>query len=189
VSSDPKALGSLPSLAAASRDERSRRIDDLVRKYAALVRSVVSRVGGPAVALVKEDVEQAVLISLWKQVEREQIIENPASYIYRAAVRETVRAVRRELARRPEPLEEGEGLTAAEDPFGAASAREQGDQIEACLAELGEEREHAVRAHLSGFDVEEIMERYGWTYQRARNLVARGMADLRAALTRRGVHG
>jgi hypothetical protein len=33
------------------------------------------------------------------------------------------------------------------------------------------------------------MEMYGWSYQKARNLVARGMADLREALARRGIHG
>jgi hypothetical protein len=30
---------------------------------------------------------------------------------------------------------------------------------------------------------------YGWTYQKARNLIARGMADVREALARRGVRG
>jgi RNA polymerase sigma factor (sigma-70 family) len=187
VSADPKALGPLPAVEATSREEPARRTDELVRKYAALIRSVVSRVGGRAVLLVRQDVEQEVLISLWKQLRREQNIDKPASYIYRAAVRETVRAVRRELARRSEPLEEGPD--ARDDPFGATSAREQGAQIEASLGELSRERERAVRAHLSGFAVEEIMEMYGWSYQKARNLVARGMADLREALARRGIHG
>ena len=46
-----------------------------------------------------------------------------------------------------------------------------------------------MRAHLAGFDVQEIIGMYGWPYQKARNLIARGMADLRAALRRRGIDG
>ena len=47
----------------------------------------------------------------------------------------------------------------------------------------------SVAAHLQGFDVREIMRAYGWTYQKARNLIARGMQDLREALRSRGIHG
>jgi DNA-directed RNA polymerase specialized sigma24 family protein len=44
-----------------------------------------------------------------------------------------------------------------------------------------------VRAHLGGWSVQEIMDLTGWSYQKTRNLVARGMTDLRAALVARGV--
>ncbi|HET9317017.1 MAG TPA: hypothetical protein VFQ51_15605, partial [Vicinamibacteria bacterium] len=44
------------------------------------------------------------------------------------------------------------------------------------------ERQAAVRAHLEGFQFQEVMLMHGWSYQKARNLVARGMADLRAGL-------
>jgi len=33
------------------------------------------------------------------------------------------------------------------------------------------------------------MRMYGWPYQRARNLIARGMGDLRGALGARGIDG
>jgi DNA-directed RNA polymerase specialized sigma24 family protein len=49
------------------------------------------------------------------------------------------------------------------------------------------DRARAVKAHLAGFSVEEIMALCGWPYQRARNLIARGMADLRLALRERGM--
>jgi DNA-directed RNA polymerase specialized sigma24 family protein len=46
-----------------------------------------------------------------------------------------------------------------------------------------------VKAHLMGYSAQEIMTMHGWSYNTARNLVARGMADLRLELERRGVHG
>lgn len=42
-------------------------------------------------------------------------------------------------------------------------------------------------AHLAGFSAEEIMAMHGWPYQKARNLIARGMAELREKLRAEGV--
>ena len=46
-----------------------------------------------------------------------------------------------------------------------------------------------MRAHLAGFGVQEIMEMHAWAVEKARNLISRGMQDLRTALRRRGIHG
>lgn len=166
------------------------RFEDLVERYGRLISSVVARVGGRAAGLVQEDVEQRVLLALWKQVEREQTIDHPSSYIYRAAVRETVRVLREEDMPPAEPVgdhPEAAGAGAG-DPYQALEAREQAAQIEAGLNGLQPDRARAVRAHLAGFEVGEIMAMYGWPYQKARNLIARGMADLRDALRAQGVH-
>ena len=168
------------------------RFDDLVRQYGRLISAVVRKVAGRAGDLVREDVEQKVLVSLWRQIEGEQNIEYPSSYIYRIAVREAVRMMRQETARAQEPLEDGVAEITRDvraDPHDSLARSELQRDIEASLTELTPERQQAVRAHLSGFDVQEIMAMYGWTYQKARNLIARGMADMREALARRGVRG
>lgn len=72
------------------------------------------------------------------------------------------------------------------DPEAAAAAAEISAHIEAAVARLPAERQGAVRAHLAGYSVEEIMQTYGWPYQKARNLIARGMADLRTDLAKGG---
>jgi len=43
-----------------------------------------------------------------------------------------------------------------------------------------------VMAHLAGYEVKEIMAMFEWPYHKARNLIARGMADLRRKLDARG---
>jgi len=164
------------------------RFESLIRDYGRLIASVVARVGGPAVSEVREDVEQEVRLSLWRQLQAEQTIHHPSSYVYATAVRETVRWVKRELARRvaavPEELAATEG-----DPWRALAAREDQQTFEACLNRLTEDRQRALRAHLAGFDVQETMRMYDWSYQKARNLIARGMADLRGELRNRGLGG
>src|SRR4051812_39320292 len=70
-------------------------LESLVRRFSRLVRATAVRIGGHAGREVADDVEQIVFLNLWKQLEREQPIDNHASYIYRCAVRETVRLLSR----------------------------------------------------------------------------------------------
>lgn len=166
----------------------------LLEKYGVLIRGVVARVGGRTLQDSREDVAQAVAMNLWQQVSREQNITYPSSYIYRAAIRETVRAVTKELDRvRTHDSIDAETMppvtSLAPDPESAAAAAEIGRDIRTAIAELPADRQRAVRAHLSGYSVEQIMQAYGWPYQKARNLVARGMADLREALIKEGYGG
>jgi RNA polymerase sigma factor (sigma-70 family) len=162
----------------------------LVPRYARLITAAVMRVGGRAALMHREDIEQQVLVDIWRHLEREQNIVHPSSYIYKAAVRETVRHLRRERARAADPLE-AEGASqddAGAGPFAVAASQEKAAHIEASIRELSPDRQRAVRAHLMGFDVREIMTMYGWTYQRARNLIARGIGELRQSLRLKGIH-
>jgi len=167
------------------------RMEDLVRQYGKLITAMVRRVGRSASPAMREDVQQRVLISLWKQLRRDHVIEHPTTYIYRTAVRETVRAMREEAGRAQDPIEDDGapgGLRAERgDPHAELVRKEKMKRIRAAIGEIAPERRMAVRAHLSGFDVTEIMARYGWTYQKARNLIARGMADLRRILMENGL--
>ena len=171
-------------------DDRRVRFEALVAQYGRLIASVVRRVAQRTGDLVREDIEQKVLLALWRQIESEQTIDHPSSYIYRIAVREAVRMMRQETSRAQEPLDVGgEVAHRGGGPYEDVARRELRDHIESSLEELAADRQRAVRAHLAGFAVQEIMEMFGWPYQKARNLIARGMADLREGLLRRGIHG
>jgi len=160
-------------------------VHDYGRLIAQAIRRVVGHTGLPDVS----DIEQQVHVALWQQLRREQAIEYPASYVYKAAVREAVRAVRRYRARSEEPLESAPlqvaGPSTRADRL--TDARRVQDALSEALHAMAPERARAVRGHLAGFNVEELMKLYGWTYQRARNLIARGMADLRTELRARGL--
>ena len=171
-----------------TQDTSTTRFENLVSEYGHVIRSAVRRVAGTEAHRVAADVEQQVLLELWKQIAREQTIDYPSSYLYKAAVRETIRLARQARRRSEEDLDAVQPVRWTDDgpdtdPERRAMAGEWSRQLRAHTDDLSEDRRHAVIAHLAGYRVREIMAARGWTYQRARNLIARGMADLRRALT------
>ncbi len=169
--------------------EEAGRFEALVARYAHLIRSAVARVAGPKAPMVGEDVEQEILLALWKALGGERTPDHPASYIYRTAVRETVRILERLRRERTVDLEAVNGLAhGTPGPEVRAASRELGREVVRAIGKLAPDRARAVRAHLAGYDVREVMEVFGWSYNRARNLISRGMADLRRELRRRGLH-
>ena len=161
-------------------------LESLVRRFSKLVRAVAARVGGPHGRELADDVEQHVFLNVWKQLSREQSIDHPSSYVYRCAVRETIRLLSAE--RKHDAGDETAAATVAA-PADVAASREQRDVLAGAIRSLPIDRRRAVQAYLAGFSVPEMMKMYGWSYERARNLSTRGMADLRAALKERGLDG
>jgi RNA polymerase sigma-70 factor, ECF subfamily len=115
-----------------------------------------------------------------------------ASYLYRVAYTTLIDEIRR-LRRRPEaPLEDSEAgghatVAPAAGPERQYAATEVGCAIRDCLSRLVEPRRLAVTLHLQGHSVPEAASILGWGSKRTENLVYRGLADLRACLTLKGV--
>jgi len=164
-------------------DDRDEQLERLVREYSRVIRGAVARVAGRRhlADRVVDDVEQEVRIALWKRLKSEQPIDHPSSYVFKAARREAIRALRRETARRSE--DPPEGWEQLEDPGGgpleSLQTQALGARIEAALGQLSPDRQRAVRARLMGLEYDEIERLTGWAYDRTRNLVSRGLADLR----------
>jgi RNA polymerase sigma factor (sigma-70 family) len=170
------------------------RFEELVRAHARIVRAAIARTAGTSGMALAEDIEQRVYLALWKQVADQREIHHPASYLYRAAVRETLALVREEQRRRldAEPRDEtqpSEARSPEATPVERLASRELGRRIDQAIAALAPERRRAVRAHLAGLAVQDLMTIERWSYQKARNLVQRGMAELRQRLVARGIDG
>ena len=170
------------------------RFDALLTKYGVLLRRAIQRVCPRALGLSCDDLEQEARISLWKALKGESEIAAPVSYIYKVAVSVTLRAIRRTKARREEALDEGGDGTVqplyaptAASPYTAAERQEYRQKIADALTRLQENRRLAVQLHLQGLTTREIGDILGWTEPKARNLVHRGLRDLRAALRTMGI--
>ena len=139
-----------------------------------------------------DEIMQQVRIRLWRaQSESEQISRVSASYVYRVAVSAAVDLMRRRRARRADQtisLEEpGATVAGPRNPQHDLEYAELSQQVARAIDEIPASRRAVVRMHLAGHPREEIADLLGWSEAKTRNLLYRGLADLRARLTERGV--
>jgi len=171
-------------------DRVSSAIETLIARFRTMVRSVGARRG-----LVEADLDevlQDVRIRLWHAGEGGKALEDlGSSYLYHLATTAALDLLRRRRARRAddtEDIRERTDLTTNNaSPHDAMEARELASQIEAAVETLSIDRRVAVRMHLSGYDREDIARMLGWTEARTRNLLYRGLDDLRRRLTDMGI--
>lgn len=179
--------------------ERDPRIDAVVEEYRAFLRDAVARLCPRDMGLQFDDIVQESSIRLLRALESERDIRDLASYAYRIAATTTIDAIRRTRARREEQLrvegdgdDEDRGPHVVPDSPDRSPEREAGRsellrKVESAVARLPENRQRAVRLHLEGMTTAEIGSLMEWTEPKARNLVYRGLADLREALRAEGI--
>lgn len=177
-------------------DPTSAALERVMTRFAGMLRAVGRQRGLSEGDL--DELAQETRLRLWRALgEGEKIAAVRTSYVYRAALSAAVDMVRRRRARREEPLE---GTSASRGPAAGVvvlaggtrpdqdlERRELGEQIDRAIDALPEARAVVVRLHLSGYGRTEIARLLGWTEPKVRNLIYRGLADLREALSQRGI--
>jgi RNA polymerase sigma-70 factor (ECF subfamily) len=172
-------------------DPESRALETVLNRFADRVRRVGLRHG-----LAGKDVDdlvQEVRVRLWKALQNGEKIEAaPASYIYRTAASAALDLLRRRRARRETPVRvsrvTGEAIL-GEAPSHEVlmDGAELAEQIGEAVGRLADSRRSVVRMYLAGYGREEIADLLGWTEAKTRNLLYRGLADLRERLTGMGI--
>jgi RNA polymerase sigma factor (sigma-70 family) len=154
----------------------------LIDTHARLIGSAIRRVCSRRHRSLIPDIEQDVRTALWKRLQGGKEIEHPVSYIYKVALTTALAAVRRfsptEGALPAEAEREGIGGEA----FVGLLPAEQSRLLAESLGALPPEEARAVRAHLAGFNHEDVAGLYGWTPATARHRIYRGLEKVRACV-------
>jgi RNA polymerase sigma-70 factor (ECF subfamily) len=171
-------------------DDVSLLLEAQVRRFAGLLRHARRRYGLHSGDL--DELVQEVRLRLWRaQRTPASISAVSPSYMYRVAMSAAVDLIRRRRheARGPSvsdrtgrPTEE-----AAPPTWDPAEASELSRRLERAIGALSPAREVAVRLHLAGYPREEIAMLMGWTEPKTRNLIYRGLSELRDRLAELGV--
>lgn len=172
-------------------DRLSATLDAVVSRFATMVRSVGARHRLDESDL--DEVLQEVRIRIWRaDPSGEQIARLGASYVYRTATTAALDLLRRRRARAADRTESVDDRAhtlphATRTPLEELESGELADRVLAATGTLAMPRRAAVRMYLSGYEREEIAELMGWSEAKTRNLLYRGLADLRERLTERGI--
>ena len=166
-------------------------LEAIVSRFAMLVRSIGARHRLSDADL--DEVMQDVRIRLWKSNETsEQIRGLGASYVYRVATSAAVDLLRRRRAHGADRSESVDALAEhLADPSRSATRDLENDELQsrilAAIETIHDSRRPVVRMYLAGYDREEIAAMMGWSEAKTRNLLYRGLADLRARLGEEGI--
>lgn len=170
----------------------------LIEEYGRFLRQTIIRTCPKHLGLQYDEIEQEARLRLWRAIESEREINDPASYLYRIAVTTTLDAVRKVKRKREEQIIAGDdpeefiaSHTLVADPLCApdreAERRQLIRRVEEAMAQLPDNRRTAVGLHLEGLTTQEIADLLGWSEPKARNLVYRGLSDVRQCLKEAGI--
>jgi RNA polymerase sigma-70 factor (ECF subfamily) len=133
-----------------------------------------------------EDIAQDVKIKLWKILRDEKRISNYPSYIKKVVDSSVIDHLRK--CRREENIVQHEkAKTIAESTYfyTTETGADSGDTRAAlgrALDRLIDSRRAVVQLHLMNFSIEEISDHFCWSHHKTRNLLYRGLSDLRKIL-------
>ena len=179
---------------ATPQDSLSPALERVLEKFGGVVRRVCwrYRFSGSDV----DELMQEVRIRLWHahgagERADETLAAIPASYLHRTALSAAVDLLRRRRARRADVTvsfdDEPEVVTATPGPDAAFAESELAQQVERAVQSIQPSRRPVVRMHLMGHSREEIARTLGWSDSKVRNLLYRGLADVRERLLAEGV--
>ncbi len=164
-----------------------------IAQLRARLEKAVAKVCPAWMAVQADDLVQVSLLRVLDVVAKsEQDRTFNASYLYRVAYSALIDELRRARWRREVPLDndQAEPMPIEEEavsPEQRFAGRQLGDAITACLNEMIASRRRAVVLHLHGHSASESARLLGHRIKQVRNLVYRGLTDLRSCLRRKGL--
>ena len=171
------------------RDSISDELESLVLRFARFAGRIAHDRG-----LHQEDLDellQELRVRFWR-ARKDGLRDLSAGYVRRAAISAALDIIRRRRVDRNVPLDESESgaqpLTArAAGPAELLDQSELAQRVASAVDGLAPPRRAAVRLYLDGYRREEIAELLHWSDARTRNLLYRGLADLRTVLLAQGI--
>ena len=159
-----------------------------MEEYSSSIRSSLAKFGLDRRGIDPEDVLQEIRLKLWKRFVSEKKIRRRASYIsvvVNSALVDCLRRARRVngIIRHEKQRILVETNPAVNDPPPNETALQMlGEAVEMLL----ESRRAVVKLFLLDLTIDEITQSLGWSRDKTRNLLYRGLADIRLTLKDKG---
>jgi RNA polymerase sigma factor (sigma-70 family) len=175
-----------------ANDSISPALDAVIARFGRMLRYVARQRGVPEEELA--EVIQNLRLRLWRaHPDGRAIAALGATYVYQAGISASLDVIRQ---RRAFGGRDRTSLTVIRndppapdraDPAALLERAEDARAVADAIRALPEARRVPVRMHLSGYTRDEIASRLGWSEAKTRNLLYRGLEDLRSELRRRGL--
>jgi RNA polymerase sigma factor (sigma-70 family) len=162
----------------------------LLERFAVLIKYQISRFNPQRFGLDPEDVTQEIKIKIWKIFHDEKEIKNYPSYIRKIVNSSMIDLLRK--WKREEGIiiqEKQRKVSETKKDYSADLSCE--DSLRETIGEatnsLIESRRKVVKLFLLGMTIEEISAYFNWTKDKTRNLLYRGLSDLKKILKKKDI--
>ena len=170
-------------------------VEKTIKKYSNLIKKVIRETSPDICQFDMDDIEQEINIIIWKEfIKNEKKIYSPYSYIRRIAYTTTSRMMKTVSKRKLFIVEEQEreqeklNLIGNIHSYGKQFSEEELMKIiNEAIDSLVEARGKVIKMHLMGMHLNEIAEFLDWSEGKVRNLLYRGLKDLKEQLRKTGI--
>jgi RNA polymerase sigma factor (sigma-70 family) len=172
------------------RSPQDAELEAILGRFSSFIKMHLSKYNPGRHGLDVDDLLQDVKIKIWRVLGRGKRINNLASYIRKivdSTVIDQLRKVKRQETIYSHEKEKKITELKTKYAFTALHGAELKEIVARALDTLLESRRSVVRLYLMNMSLEEIAEFYAWSKDKTRNLLYRGLADLRNELRRSGI--
>jgi RNA polymerase sigma factor (sigma-70 family) len=172
-------------------------VEKVIDDFSSLIRSAIRKTSPSVDQSQMDDIEQEVKIKIWKQIlKSEKKILNLGSYIWKVTYTTTCRIMKTVSTERKMRWSRGDGLLNIDEKIASGEApspnhhlenKELMEIVRKSIDSLIESRRSVLKLYLIGMDQVEITEYFGWSEGKVRNLLSRGLEDLRKVLQDKGL--
>ena len=157
----------------------------LIKNYSAYMSAQVQHYDLSRYGLDPDDILQEVKIRIWKLLRGNRTITSPAPYIKKIVSSAVIDQLRKR--RREESLfhhERQKHISEQEDSYrwGTLQKRAFEETVGTAVNRLISSRRQVVKLYLLNLTIQEIAAYLNWSHDKTRNLLYRGLADLKATL-------
>jgi RNA polymerase sigma factor (sigma-70 family) len=174
-------------------DQKVKKIEEfeyVINRFSAFIRAHVQKFELQKNGIDPDDIIQEVKIKLWKILEDEKKIKNYASYIRKvinSSVIDQLRKLRREkwilISEKHRQVSEQKSNYITDLSFDKDAKEIIGNAVDSLM----ESRRKAVKLFLLNMTLDEIAIFFNWSKDKTRNLLYRGLSDLKKILMEKGI--
>ena len=165
-------------------------LHDVLDRFSDLIRIHIIKFNPQRFGLDPDDISQEIRIRIWRLLEHEKNIKNLPSYI-KKIVNSSVIDLLRKRKRDDKILSKEKQMRISEVkksyPVAFSAEEEFRQTVARAVDSLIESRRKVVRLHLLDMTIEEISAFYNWSSNKTRNLLYRGLSDLKRILKAKGI--
>lgn len=162
----------------------------ILNNFSRLIKIHVQKFNPQRYGFDPDDITQEIKIKIWKILHNEKEIQNYPSYI-RKIVNSSVIDLLRKWKREETMLSAEKQKKVSETKNVYSDCIDNGDHLKEAVVEavnsLIESRRRVVRLHLLGMNIVEISAFYGWSHDKTRNLLYRGLTDIKKILKKKDI--